>query len=170
MSKEQIISAIDIGTTKIVAIICRQNEDGKFDVLGLGQAPSSGVKRGVVVHIDDTTKAIETARKQAETQANVKIQEVYVGVAGQHIKSMKNRNHKYIDSGEISQADVDYLTDQMHKTPVDPGEEILHVIPQSYIVDQEEDVPRPVGMSGRMLESNFHLVIGKVASANNIKK
>ncbi|MBT3243565.1 MAG: cell division protein FtsA [Bacteroidetes bacterium] len=170
MSKEQIISAIDIGTTKIVAIICRQNEDGKFDVLGLGQAPSSGVKRGVVVHIDDTTKAIETARKQAETQANVKMQEVYVGVAGQHIKSMKNRNHKYIDSGEISQADVDYLTDQMHKTPVDPGEEILHVIPQSYIVDQEEDVPRPVGMSGRMLESNFHLVIGKVASANNIKK
>lgn len=168
--KEQIISAIDIGTTKIVAIICMKNEDGKFDVLGMGQVPSNGVKRGVVIHIEDTTKAIQQARQQAESQAKVKMQEVYVGIAGQHIKSMKNRNHKYIDNGEIVQEDVDYLTDQMCKTPVDPGEEILHVIPQSYIVDQEEDVSRPVGMSGRMLEANFHLVIGKVASANNIKK
>ncbi|MCD6346581.1 MAG: cell division protein FtsA, partial [Bacteroidales bacterium] len=93
--KEQIISAIDIGTTKIVAIICKRNEDGKFDVLGLGQAPSGGVKRGVVIHIEDTTKAIVQARQEAENQANVKMQEVYVGIAGQHIKSMKNRNHKY---------------------------------------------------------------------------
>lgn len=168
--KEQIISAIDIGTTKIVAIICRKNEKGKFDVLGMGQAPSSGVKRGVVVHIEDTVKAIELAKNAAEAQAAVKMQEVYVGIAGQHIKSMKNRNHKYIEGEEITEADVLYLTEQMKKTPVDPGEQILHVIPQSYIVDQEEDVPRPVGMSGRMLEANFHLVIGKVASAKNIIK
>ncbi len=168
--KEQIISAIDIGTTKIVAIICRKNEEGKFDVFGLGQAPSNGVKRGVVIHIEDTVQSIHIAKKQAEEQARVKMQEVYVGIAGQHIKSMKNRNQKYIDTGEIDHDDVDYLITQMRNTPVDPGEEILHVIPQSYIVDKEEDVPRPVGMSGQLLEANFHLVIGKVAAANNIKK
>lgn len=168
--KEQIISAIDIGTTKIVAIICKRNENGQFDVLGMGNAKSNGVKRGVVIHIEDTVKAIEEARKVAEEQAGIKMKEVYVGIAGQHIKSMKNRNRKYIEKEEITDADVEYLTDQIRKTPVDPGEQILHVIPQSYIVDQEEDVMRPVGMSGQMLEANFHLVIGKVASAKNIIK
>ncbi len=168
--KEQIISAIDIGTTKIVAIICQKNEQGKFDVLGMGHAPSNGVKRGVVIHIEDTVSAIEKVRKQAELQAGIKMREVYVGIAGQHIKSMKNRNRKYIEGEEIREEDVQYLTEQMRKTPVDPGEQILHVIPQSYIVDQEEDVTRPVGMSGQMLEANFHLVIGKIASAKNIIK
>lgn len=168
--KEQIVSAIDIGTTKIVAIICRKNEEGKFDVLGIGQAPSSGVKRGVVIHIEDTVNAITIAKNIAEEQAGIRMKEVYVGIAGQHIKSMKNRNRKYIEDEEITAEDVSYLTEQMKKTPVDPGEQILHVIPQSYIVDQEEDVPRPVGMSGRVLEANFHLVIGKIASAKNIVK
>jgi cell division protein FtsA len=96
--------------------------------------------------------------------------DVFVGIAGQHIKSMKNRNSKYIDSEEISQEDVDYLHDQMSRTPVDPGDEILHVIPQSYIVDNETDVTKPVGMSGRLLEANFNLVIGRIASARNISK
>jgi len=168
--KEQIISAIDIGTTKIVAIIAKKDETGKYDVLGLGKALSNGVKRGVVIHIDDTVTAIESARKEAEEQAGFRMQEVFVGIAGQHIKSMKNRNHKYIDNEEITQEDVDYLYDQMLRTPVDPGDEILHVIPQSYIVDKEADVLRPVGISGRVLEGNFHLVIGQVASAKNITK
>jgi len=168
--KEQIISAIDIGTTKIVAIICRKNDQGKFDVLGMGQAPSSGVKRGVVINIEDTVTAIAAAKNAAEEKAGVRMHEVYVGIAGQHIKSMKNRNRKYIEGEEITLADVNYLTEQMKKTPVDPGEEILHVIPQSYIVDKEEDVSRPVGISGQVLEANFHLVIGKIASAKNILK
>ena len=168
--KEQIISAIDIGTTKIVAIICRMNEQGKYDVLGMGHSPSNGVKRGVVIHIEDTVNAISSARAEAEQKAGIKMREVYVGIAGQHIKSMKNRNRKYIEGEEISEEDVLYLTEQMRKTPVDPGEQIFHVIPQSYIVDKEEDVTRPVGMSGQVLEANFHLVIGKIASAKNIIK
>ncbi len=168
--KEQIISAIDIGTTKIVAIIARKDESGKYDVLGLGKALSNGVKRGVVIHIEDTVAAIEAAKKEAEELAGYRMHEVYVGIAGQHIKSMKNRNHKYIDGEEITQEDVDYLYEQMLRTPIDPGDEILHVIPQSYIVDKEEDVARPVGISGRVLEGNFHLVIGQVASAKNITK
>ncbi len=170
MAKKEIISAIDIGTTKIVAMIAQKTEDGKFEILGLGNAPSSGVKRGVVVHIDETVSAIELAKQQAEEQSGYRMNEVYVGIAGQHIKSMKNRNSKYLDNEEITQEDVDYLHDQMAKTPLDPGEEILHVIPQSYIVDSETDVSKPVGMSGRMLEANFHLVIGKIASARNISK
>jgi cell division protein FtsA len=168
--KIDFISAIDIGTTKIVALIARKTDDGKFEILGLGNAPSSGVKRGVVVHIDETVSAIELAKQQAEEQSGYRMSEVYVGIAGQHIRSMKNRNSKYLDNEEITQEDVTYLHDQMAKTPLDPGDEILHVIPQSYIVDSETDVSKPVGMSGRMLEANFHLVIGKVASARNISK
>ena len=170
MAKREFISAIDIGTTKIVAMIARKTEDGKFEILGMGNAPSSGVKRGVVVHIDETVSAIELAKQQAEEQAGYRMSEVYVGIAGQHIRSMKNRNSKYLDNEEITQEDVTYLHDQMAKTPLDPGDEILHVIPQSYIVDSETDVSKPVGMSGRMLEAKFHLVIGKVASARNISK
>jgi len=170
MAKREIISAIDIGTTKIVAMIAGRTDDGKFEILGMGNAPSSGVKRGVVVHIDETVSAIELAKEQAEEKAGYRMGEVYVGIAGQHIKSMKNRNSKYIDNDEISQEDVDYLHDQMAHTPLDPGEEILHVIPQSYIVDSETDVTKPVGMSGRLLEANFNLVIGKIASARNISK
>ncbi|TSA39172.1 MAG: cell division protein FtsA [Porphyromonadaceae bacterium] len=170
MAKKEFISAIDIGTTKIVALIARKTEDGKFEILGLGNAPSSGVKRGVVVHIDETVSALELAKQQAEEQSGYRMGEVYVGIAGQHIKSMKNRNSKYLDNEEITQEDVNYLHDQMARTPLEPGEEILHVIPQSYIVDSETDVSKPVGMSGRMLEANFHLVIGKVASARNISK
>ncbi len=168
--KEQIISAIDIGTTKIVAIIARKEDSGKYNVLGLGKSLSNGVKRGVVINIEDTVEAIETARQEAEQQAGFKMQNVFVGIAGQHIKSMKNRNRKYIDGDEITQEDVDYLREQMLRTPIDPGDEILHVIPQSYIVDQEADISRPVGISGRVLEGNFHLVIGQVASAKNITK
>jgi cell division protein FtsA len=170
MAKKEFISAIDIGTTKIVAMIARKTGNGKFEILGMGNAPSNGVKRGVVVHIDETVSAIELAREQAEEEAGLRMGEVYVGIAGQHIKSMKNRNSKYLDNEEITQEDVSYLHDQMVRTPLDPGEEILHVIPQSYIVDSETDVTKPVGMSGRVLEANFHLVVGKVASARNITK
>ena len=170
MARKEIISAIDIGTTKIVALIARKCENGKFEVLGLGNALSSGVKRGMVVHIDETVSAIELAKQQAEEQSGFRMGDVFVGIAGQHIKSMKNRNSKYIDNEEISQEDVDYLHDQMARTPVDPGDEILHVIPQSYIVDNETDVTKPVGMSGRLLEANFNLVIGRIASARNISK
>jgi len=170
MAKKEFISAIDIGTTKIVAMIARRTDDGRFEIMGMGDAPSSGVKRGMVVHIDETVSAIELAKQQAEEQAGYRMGEVYVGIAGQHIKSMKNRNSKYLDNEEITQDDVDYLHDQMAKTPLDPGDEILHVIPQSYVVDAETDVIKPVGMSGRMLEANFHLVIGKIASARNISK
>lgn len=170
MGKRDIISAIDIGTTKVVAIIAEKTEGGKYQILGLASAPSSGVKRGVVVHIDETVSALKLAVEQAEDAAGIRMVEVYVGIAGQHIRSMKNRNSKYLNNEEITQSDVDYLHEQMARTPLDPGEEIIHVIPQSYIVDSETVVTRPVGMTGRVLEVNFSLVISKVSATRNIAK
>ncbi|MBN2683342.1 MAG: cell division protein FtsA [Bacteroidales bacterium] len=169
---EQIVSAIDIGTTKIVAIVGKKDEAGKIEILGMGKSPSKGVKRGVVLNIEDTITAIQSAVNQAEEMAGIKMKDVFVGIAGQHIKSIQNR--RYIDTfsydDEITQADVDRLIEDMFRIPTEPGEEILHVIPQSYIVDKEVGVKNPVGISGKRLEGNFHIVLGQIASANNIKK
>jgi cell division protein FtsA len=170
MGRRDIVSAIDIGTTKVVAVIAEKSEGGIYRILGLGSAPSSGVKRGLVVHIDETVAALKLAVEQAEEAAGIRMVEVYVGIASQHIRSMKNRNSKYLTNEEITQADVDYLNDQMARTPLDPGEEIIHVIPQDYVVDSETVVTRPAGMSGRVLEANFHLVISKVTAIRNITK
>lgn len=166
------ITAVDIGTTKIVAIVGKKSHNGRLEVLGMGQSPSTGVKRGVVLNIDETAGAIKNAVEQAEEMSGVTFKDVYVGIAGQHIKSVRNRGIKYIDTelDEITQDVVDDLFEDMKKLPIDAGQEIIHVIPQNYIVDNEAGVKNPVGMSGRRLEGNFHIVIGQVASAKNIEK
>lgn len=170
--KNNFVAAIDIGTTKIVAIIGKKDEKGKLEILGMGKAPSKGVKRGVVLNIEETVNAIQTAVNQAQEMAKVTITEVYVGIAGQHIKSVRNRGYINRDSYdvEITKDDIDRLIADMYKIPIDAGEEIIHVLPQSYIVDNEVGVKNPVGMFGKRLEANFHIVIGQIASANNIKK
>lgn len=167
---DQIFSAIDIGTTKVTAIMTRKNEKGRFEILGLGTAPSTGVKRGVVVNLDETASAINLAVAEAEKQADIPMLEVYTGIASHSIRCLRNSNFKYLENEEITQADVDYLHEQMARTPIDPGEEIIHVFPQSYTVDNETDILKPIGMTGRMLEANFNLVIGKVMAARNISK
>lgn len=168
----KIIAAIDIGTTKIVAIVGKKNRNGQLEVLGVGKANSNGVKRGVVLNIEETSNAIKAAVDQAQERSGVTIKDVYVGIAGQHIRSIKNRGYKYImhEEGEITQQDVDSLTEDMHKIPLEAGDEIIHVIPQSYVVDTESGIRNPVGMFGKKLEANFHIVVGKVASARNIKR
>ncbi|PLX09199.1 MAG: cell division protein FtsA [Marinilabiliales bacterium] len=170
--KNNFVAAIDIGTTKIVAIIGKKNENGKLEILGMGKSPSKGVKRGVVFNIEETVNAIQTAVMQAEEMAGVKAGKVFVGIAGQHIKSVRNRGYINRDSydAEITRDDVDALIADMYKIPIDAGEEIIHVLPQSYIVDNEVGVKNPIGMFGKRLEANFHIVIGQIASANNIKK
>jgi cell division protein FtsA len=171
-SKDKIVAAIDIGTTKIVAIIGKKNDSGKMEILGYGNTRSTGVKRGIVMNIEQTVNAIRQAVDLAEAQANIKITEAYVGIAGQHIRSMRNRGYINRNSydEEISAEDVKFLVDDMHKIPIDVGEEIIHVLPQSFIVDNETGVKNPVGMFGKRLEANFHIVIGQTAAANNIKK
>jgi len=167
----QIVAAIDIGTTKIVAIVGEKNSDNTLRILGMGKSKSLGVKRGVVQNIEKTINSIETAINIAENEAEVKIDEVFIGIAGQHVRSMKNRGYiiRENDDNEISKEDINHLVSDMYKLPVNSGEEILHVLPQSYIVDDEFDV-EPIGMHGRKLEGNFHIVIAQTTSAKNIKK
>ncbi len=171
-TNEKIVAAVDIGTTKIVSLVGRLNELGKLEILGISQTPSKGVKRGVVLNIEETVNAIQTTTADAIEQSGIKFNEVFVGIAGQHIKSVRNRGYINRDSydDEITREDVQHLIDDMYKIPVDVGEEIIHVLPQSYIVDNETGVKNPVGVYGKRLEANFHIVIGQISSARNIEK
>lgn len=167
-----IVAAIDIGTTKIAAMIGRKTEKDRIEILGYGSAKSIGVKRGMVQNIDQTVNAINEAISQAEEKAQLKITDAYVGIAGQHIRSTHNRGYVNRDSYdvEITQKDVDALIEDMQKMPIEVGEEIVHVLPQNFIVDSEGGIKDPKGMFGKRLEANFHVVISNTAAANNIKK
>ena len=171
-NKQNIVAAIDIGTTKIVTLVGRRDEDGNIEVLGLSKAPSTGVKRGVVLNIEETVNALSKTVEEVQKDTQLVFEDVYVGIAGQHIRSIQNRGYINIDGeeGEIQKEHIIRLIDDMKKIPVEMGEEIIHVLPQSFSVDNETGVNNPIGMSGRRLEANFHIVIGKVASAKNIEK
>jgi cell division protein FtsA len=170
--KEQYVAAIDIGTTKIVAIVGKKNENGKIEILGLSKALSKGVKRGVVFNIEETVNAIKNTVEDVQKRSGILFSEVFVGIAGQHIKSMKNRGYIIRDAydDEITKDEVFKLIEDMHKIHIEIGEEIIHVIPQSFIVDNETGITNPIGICGRRLEANFHIVIGQVAAAKNIEK
>lgn len=170
--KNRIVAAIDIGTTKIVSLIGRLNDQDRLEVLGISRSPSKGVKRGVVLNIEETVNAIQNTITEAQEQSGLHFSEVFVGIAGQHIKSVRNRGYVNRDSyeDEIKREDLQALIEDMYKIPVDVGEEIIHVLPQNYIVDNETGVKNPVGMFGKRLEANFHIVIGQISSARNIEK
>lgn len=171
-SKDVIIVGLDIGTTKIAALVGRRNEHGKIEILGSGKTESIGVKRGVVSNIENTVQSIQKAVVEAEAKSNVQIEYVNVGIAGQHIKSLQHRGNiirKNIDD-EIIQDDVDQLMDNMRNLNMSPGEEIIDVIPQEYIIDNEAGIKEPVGMLGNSLEANFHIIIGQTTAAKNIYK
>ncbi len=170
--ESQIVVGLDIGTTKICAIVGRKNEFGKIEILGMGKSESVGVTRGVVSNIASTIESIKTAVSEAENKSGVEIRVVNVGIAGQHIKSLQHRGIRTRKSleDEINQVDIDALIDDMYKLAMLPGEEIIHVIPQEYIVDNEQGIKNPIGMSGIRLEANFHIITGLVTAANNIYK
>lgn len=170
--ESEIVVGLDIGTTKIAALVGRRTEHGKIEILGMGKAESLGVARGVVLNIDETVKAIKSAVEEASNKSGVDIKVVNVGIAGQHIKSLQHRGmrtRKSLDE-EISQKDIDELIEDMYRLVMSPGEEIIHVIPQEYIVDNEIGIKNPIGMSGTRLEANFHIITGQVAAARNIYK
>jgi cell division protein FtsA len=171
-NKSNIVVGLDIGTTKIVVIVGRKNEQNKIEVMGVGKAESLGIARGMVRNIDQTVASIEKAVKEACEKSGVKIADVNVGIAGQHIKSLQHRGvHTRVDaSQEITQKDVDALIDSMEKLAMAPGEEIIEVLPQEYIVDNELGIKNPIGMGGARLEANFHIITGQVAAASNIDK
>jgi cell division protein FtsA len=172
MESLEIVVGLDIGTTKIAAIVGRRNEHGKVEILGIGKSESIGVTRGVVANIEKTVQSIRAAVEEAEQKSGVNICVVNVGIAGQHIKSIQHRGNIMRNTleDEIKQEDIDILVENMYKLVMQPGEEIIHVIPQEYIVDKEPGIKDPVGMSGICLEANFHIITGQVAAAKNIHK
>ncbi len=170
MENNKIAVGLDIGTTKIVAIIGRKNEYGKIEVLGIGKAKSLGVKRGVVSNITQTIQSIQQAVDEAENISDHKINDVVVGIAGQHIRSLHHSDYITRNNADevIDEADIDNLVNQVHKLVMLPGEEIIHVLPQDFKVESESDIKEPIGMYGGRLEANFHVVVGQVSSIRNI--
>src|SRR6056300_1918078 len=161
---------LDIGTTKIVAIIGKENEYGKIEILGIGKSKSLGVHRGVVNNITQTIESIQEAVQQAETDSGLKIDTVSVGIAGQHIRSLQHSDYITRANSEevIGYEDVDNLCNQVYKLVMLPGQEIIHVLPQEFKVDGQGEIKEPIGMHGGRLEANFHVVVGQVSSIKNI--
>jgi cell division protein FtsA len=167
-----IVVGLDIGTTKICVIVGRRSKNGKIEVLGIGKAESAGVTRGMVSNIDKTVQGILQAVDVAGSQSNVEIRIVNVGIAGQHIKSLQHRGlitRRDLNT-EIGRKDIDKLIEDMYNLVMPPGEEIIHVLPQEFTVDNEPGIKDPIGMSGVRLEANFHIISGQVTAIKNIVK
>ncbi|WP_456424376.1 cell division protein FtsA [Lutibacter sp.] len=170
MEHNDISVGLDIGTTKIVAMIGRRNEYGKIELLGTGKAKSLGVHRGVVNNITQTIQSIQMAVDEAIAVSGIKITEAVVGIAGQHIRSLQHSDYITRPNSEevISDEDLEKLEKQVYKLVMLPGEEIIHVLPQEFKVDGQAEITEPVGMYGGRLEANFHVVVGQVSSIRNI--
>jgi len=170
MEHNDISVGLDIGTTKIVAMIGRRNEYGKIEILGIGKAKSLGVHRGVVNNITQTIQSIQMAVDEAIAVSGIKITDAVVGIAGQHIRSLQHSDYITRANSEevIDDDDLDMLEKQVYKLVMLPGEEIIHVLPQEFKVDGQGEITEPVGMYGGRLEANFHVVVGQVSSIRNI--
>ncbi|MBS7233197.1 cell division protein FtsA [Flavobacterium psychroterrae] len=170
MEKDNIAVGLDIGTTKIVAMIGRKNEYGKLEILGIGKSKSLGVARGVVSNITQTIQSIQQAILEAENNSGYKIKDVVVGIAGQHIRSIQHTDYISRSNPEevIGENDIQLLIDQVNKLAMLPGEEIIHVLPQEFKIDGQSEIKEPIGMYGGRLESSFHVVVGQASSIRNV--
>ncbi|MFP5409435.1 MAG: cell division protein FtsA [Gammaproteobacteria bacterium] len=167
---KNLVVGLDIGTSKIVCIVAEINDEGVLEIIGMGTSPSRGLRRGVVVNIEATVNAIQRALEEAELMADCKIREVYTGIAGSHIKSFNSHGMFAIKDKEISQMDVDRVVETARAVNIPTDQQILHTIPQEFIVDGQEDVRDPLGMSAVRLEVKVHIVTGAVSAAQNIIK
>lgn len=172
MENNELYIGLDIGTTKIVAMIGIVNEYQKLKIIGVGKSKSLGVHRGVVNNISQTIQSIQGAIHEAENHSNEKIDKVVVGIAGQHIRSLQHSDYITRENPDevINNDDIDKLIDQVYKLVMLPGEEIIHVLPQDFKVDGQSEIKEPIGMYGSRLEANFHIVVGQVSSIRNIGK
>jgi cell division protein FtsA len=165
-----LIVALDIGTSKIVAIVAQVSPEGRYEIVGLGQHESRGLKKGVVVNIEATVQSIQKALEEAELMADCKIRTVYTGIAGSHIRSFNSSGMVAIRDKEVTQADVARVIETAKAVNIPTDQQILHVLPQEFIVDGQEDIREPIGMSGVRLEVKVHIVTGAVSAAQNIVK
>jgi len=169
-SRKNLIVGLDIGTSKIAAIVAEVKPEGGFEIVGMGSSPSRGLKKGVVVNIETTVAAIQRALEEAELMADCKITEVYTGIAGSHIKSFNSQGMVAIKEKEVSQMDIDRVIETAKAVQIPNDQQILHILNQEFIIDGQEDVREPLGMSGVRLEVKVHIVTGAVSAAQNIVK
>ncbi|MCP5326358.1 MAG: cell division protein FtsA [Oceanospirillaceae bacterium] len=166
----KLIVGLDIGTSKVVAIVGELRADGSIEVVGIGKHASRGMKKGVVVNIESTVQSIQRAIEEAELMAGCQIHSVFAGIAGSHIRSMNSHGIVAIKDREVVQADIDRVMDAAKAVAIPADQKILHILPQEYVIDQQEGVKEPIGMAGVRLEAKVHLVTGALNAAQNIEK
>ena len=169
-SDQNLMVGLDIGTSKIGAIVADIGPNGEIEVIGIGSHPSKGLKKGVVVNIESTTQSIQRAVEEAELMAGCQIDSVFAGIAGSHIQSLNSHGIVAIRDKEVTQADVDRVIDAAKAVAIPADQRLLHVIPQEFIIDDQDGIKEPVGMCGVRLEAKVHLVTGAVSAAQNIVK
>jgi len=167
---KKLVVGLDIGTSKIAAIVAEIKPEGGFEIIGMGNCPGRGLKKGVVVNIETTVNAIQRALEEAELMADCKIREVYTGIAGSHIKSFNSQGMVAIKDKEVGQMDIDRVIETAKAVQIPNDQQILHILNQEFIIDGQEDVREPLGMSGVRLEVKVHIVTGAVSAAQNIIK
>ncbi|MFT0851958.1 cell division protein FtsA [Achromobacter sp. F4_2707] len=167
---KDLIVALDIGTSKVVAVVAEILPEGRFEVLGLGQHESRGMRKGVVVNIESTVNSIQRALEEAELMADCKIREVYTGIAGSHISSFNSSGMVAVKDKEVTATDVARVIETARAVNIPTDQQVLHVLTQEFIVDSQEDIREPIGMSGLRLEVRVHIVTGAVSAAQNIVK
>jgi cell division protein FtsA len=169
-SERNLIVGLDIGTSKIVALVGELKPDGELEIIGVGSHPSHGLKRGVVVNIDSTVQSIQRAVEQAELMAGVEINAVFTGIAGSHVRSLNSHGIVAIKDREVAQGDIARVMDAAQAVALPADQRIIHVIPQEFIIDNQEGIREPIGMSGVRLEARVHIVTGAESAAQNIVK
>lgn len=167
---KNLIVGLDIGTSKVVAIVGEITPDGNIDVIAIGSHPSMGLKKGVVINIESTVHSIQRAIEEAELMAGCQIHSVYTGIAGSHIRSLNSHGVVAIREHEVTQSDVDRVIDAAKAVAIPADQKILHILPQQFMIDSQDGIKEPIGMSGVRLESKVHMVTGSVSAAQNIVK
>jgi cell division protein FtsA len=169
-TEQRILVGLDIGTSKVVAIVGELQDEGSVEVIGFGMHPSRGLKKGVVVNIESTVNSIQRAVEEAELMAGCEIHAVYTGIAGSHVRSLNSHGIVAIRDREVARSDVDRVIDAARAVAIPADQKILHVLPQEYIIDGQEGIREPIGMSGVRLEARVHMVTGAASAAQNIVK
>ncbi len=169
-TERDLLVGLDIGTSKVAAIVGEFNSSDEMEVIGIGVAPSKGLKKGVVVNLESTVNSIQRAVEEAELMAGCQIKKVFAGIAGSHIRSLNSHGIVAIKDKEVMQSDIDRVIDSARAVAIPADQKILHILPQEFVIDQQEGIKEPVGMSGIRLEAKVHMVTGSVSAAQNIIK
>jgi len=169
-TERNIIVGLDIGTSKVAAIVAEHTGDDEIEIIGIGVAPSKGLKKGVVVNLESTVHSIQRAVEEAELMAGCQVQAVFAGIAGSHIKSLNSHGIVAIKDKEVTQYDIDRVIDSARAVAIPADQKILHILPQEFVIDQQDGIKEPIGMSGIRLEAKVHMVTGSVSAAQNIIK